>query len=57
MLIHLDHLRVPSRSKVAAAKPLAELLGVRWAEIGVGPVCPVSVNEDLTLDLWGIFAS
>jgi hypothetical protein len=50
MPIHLDHLMVPSRNKVAAAKLLAELLGVPWAETGVGPFCPVYVNEGLTLD-------
>jgi hypothetical protein len=45
MPIHLDHLMVPSRNKVAAAKLLAELLGVPWAETEVGPFCPVYVNE------------
>jgi hypothetical protein len=45
MPIHLDHLMVPSRNKVAVAKRLAELLGVPWAETGVGPFCPVYVNE------------
>ena len=34
--IHLDHLMVPSRNKVASAKLLAELLGVPWSETGVG---------------------
>lgn len=50
MPIHLDHLMVPSRNKVAAAKLLAELLGVPWAETGVGPFSPVYVNEGLTFD-------
>ena len=50
MAIHLDHLMVPSRNKVAAAKLLAELLGVPWSESGVGPFAPVYVNEGLTLD-------
>ena len=30
MTVELDHLMVPSRNKVASAKLLAELLGVRW---------------------------
>ncbi|WP_137896348.1 VOC family protein [Ramlibacter sp. 2FC] len=50
MAIHLDHLMVPSRDKRAAAKLLAELLGVPWSETGVGPFVPVYVNEGLTLD-------
>jgi hypothetical protein len=50
MSIHLDHLLVPSRDKAAAAKLLAELLGVAWSETGVGPFCPVFVNDGLTLD-------
>ena len=50
MTVRLDHLMVPSRNKVAAAKFLAELLGVRWSETGVGPFAPVYVNDDLTLD-------
>jgi hypothetical protein len=50
MTVHLDHLMVPSRNKVAAAKLLAELLGVPWSETGVGPFAPVYVNDGLTLD-------
>ena len=50
MTVQLDHLLVPSRSRVAAAKLLAELLGVPWAESGVGPFSPVYVNDGLTLD-------
>jgi catechol 2,3-dioxygenase-like lactoylglutathione lyase family enzyme len=50
MTIHLDHLTVPSRDKVAAAKLLAELLGVRWSQTGVGPFAPVYVNDGLTFD-------
>ena len=50
MTIHLDHLIVPSRNRIAAAKFLAELLGVPWAESGVGPFSPVYVNDGLTLD-------
>jgi hypothetical protein len=48
--VHLDHLMVPSRDKLAAAKLLAELLGVPWSATGVGPFAPVYVNEGLTLD-------
>jgi hypothetical protein len=50
MAVQLDHVIVPSRSQVAAAKLLAELLGVSWAESGAGPFSPVYVNEGLTLD-------
>jgi hypothetical protein len=50
MTIHLDHTIVPSRSKIASAKLLAELLGVAWAETGAGPFSPVYVNDGLTLD-------
>lgn len=50
MSIELDHLLVPSRDRFAAAKQLAGLLGVPWAETGVGPFCPVYVNDGLTLD-------
>ena len=50
MPIELDHTIVPSRHKAASAKKLAELLGVPWAESGVGPFSPVYVNEGLTLD-------
>jgi hypothetical protein len=48
MTVHLDHLMVPSRNKVASAKLLAELLGVPWSETGVGPFAPVYVNDGLT---------
>ena len=50
MAIELDHLLVPSRDRFAAAKQLADLLGVPWSEAGVGPFCPVFVNDGLTLD-------
>jgi catechol 2,3-dioxygenase-like lactoylglutathione lyase family enzyme len=50
MAVQLDHLLVPTRDRVASAKCLAELLGVPWAESGVGPFSPVYVNEGLTLD-------
>ncbi len=51
MTIRLDHLIVPSRDRVAAARQLATLLGVPWAEQGaVGPFSPVYVSDDLTID-------
>jgi catechol 2,3-dioxygenase-like lactoylglutathione lyase family enzyme len=50
MSIQLDHAIVPSRDRKAAAELLAFLLGVPWAESGMGPFCPVYVNDGLTLD-------
>ena len=50
MTIRLDHLLVPARDRVASAELLARLLGVPWAESGVGPFSPVYVNDGLTLD-------
>ncbi|HKX41351.1 MAG TPA: VOC family protein [Burkholderiaceae bacterium] len=50
MTIQLDHTIVPSRTKVASARRLAELLGVEWAETALGPFSAVYVNDGLTLD-------
>ena len=50
MTIHLDHILIPVRDKVAAARLLAELLDVPWSPTGVGPFAPVYVNDELTLD-------
>ena len=51
MPAQLDHLLIPSSDQVAAAKLIAHLLGVPWAERGaVGPFSPVYVNAGLTLD-------
>ena len=50
MSVQLDHMLVPSRDKVAAAKLLAQLLGVTCSARGVGPFVPVYVNDGLTLD-------
>ena len=50
MAIQLDHIMVPSRDKIAAAKLLAELLDVPWSEASVGPFSAVYVNEGLTFD-------
>jgi len=48
---HLDHMIVPSRDRRAAAELLARILDVPWSPMGVGPFCPVFVNEGLTLDM------
>jgi catechol 2,3-dioxygenase-like lactoylglutathione lyase family enzyme len=49
--IVLDHLIVPARDRVAAARRLAAVLGVPWTEAGsTGPFSPVYVSADLTLD-------
>jgi catechol 2,3-dioxygenase-like lactoylglutathione lyase family enzyme len=49
-MIELDHVIVSARNQRESARRLAELLGVRWAETGVGPFSPVYVNDGLTLD-------
>ncbi len=49
--IEMDHLIVPSRDRVASARLLGSLLGVRWADqASIGPFSPVYVNDGLTLD-------
>jgi hypothetical protein len=50
MPIELDHFIVSARDRRAAARLLAELLGVEWAETGIGPFSPVYVNDGLTVD-------
>jgi catechol 2,3-dioxygenase-like lactoylglutathione lyase family enzyme len=51
MAVHLDHLIVPTRDRVASARLLGTLLGVPWAAQGsVGPFSPVFVNDGLTID-------
>lgn len=51
MAIVLDHLVVPARDRVAAARRLAAVLDVPWAAAGAaGPFSPVYVSADLTLD-------
>jgi hypothetical protein len=50
MTVCLDHVMIPARNKVESAKLLANLLGVPWSETGVGPFCPVYVNNGLTFD-------
>jgi hypothetical protein len=51
MSIQLDHAIVPSRNRRAAAELLARILAVPWAESGIGPFCPVYVNDGLTFDM------
>jgi catechol 2,3-dioxygenase-like lactoylglutathione lyase family enzyme len=48
-MIVLNHMIVPAKDKTAAAKFLADLLGLRVGE-PAGPFIPVQVNDDLTLD-------
>lgn len=48
--IQLDHLLIPVKDRVAAARELASILGVPWAATGLGPFSPVYVNEGLTID-------
>jgi catechol 2,3-dioxygenase-like lactoylglutathione lyase family enzyme len=50
MAIHLDHMIVPSRDPVTAARGLAGLLGVPWEVAAQGPFTPVHVSDTLTLD-------
>ena len=50
MTIELDHVIVSAKDQVFSARSLADLLGVRWAESGVGPFSAVYVNDGLTLD-------
>lgn len=51
MTVHLDHLIVPTRDRVASARLLGTLLEVPWAEqAAVGPFSPVFVNDGLTID-------
>lgn len=50
MDVQLDHTMVSARDRRAAAELLAAILDVPWSESGVGPFCPVYVNDGLTLD-------
>ena len=50
MSIQLDHTMVSAGDQRASAELLAAILDVPWSESGVGPFCPVYVNEGLTLD-------
>jgi hypothetical protein len=50
MSIDLDHTLVSATDRRASAELLAKILDVPWSETGVGPFCPVFVNDGLTLD-------
>lgn len=50
MSLHLDHITIPSRDREAAARRLAEILGVTWAPARIGPFAAVHVNDGLTID-------
>ena len=51
MQAQLDHLLVPAKDRVAAARLVAHLFDAPWSEQGaVGPFSPVFVNSELTLD-------
>ncbi len=50
MSIELDHTLVSAADRRASAELLAKILAVPWSETGVGPFCPVFVNDGLTLD-------
>ena len=50
MTIYLDHTIVPARDRRASAELIAAILDVPWSERGIGPFCPVFVNDGLTLD-------
>ena len=50
MAIELDHIMVHARDQDAAAKRLAEILGVEWGRAAAGPFTAVYVNDGLTLD-------
>ncbi len=49
-MIELDHTIVPSHTRDASAKRLAELLGVPCGPAAAGPFFAVYVNHGLTLD-------
>lgn len=50
MTVQLDHTIVPSHTRDASAKRLAELLGVPCGPAKEGPFFGVYVNDGLTLD-------
>ncbi len=51
MTMHLDHLIVQARDRRASAKLLGRIFDVPWSETGVGPFCPVYINDGLTLEM------
>ena len=50
MSVDLDHFLVPSHDQVAAARQLAQLLGVAWQAELAGGFSAVYLNDGLTLD-------
>ena len=50
MAVQLDHLLVFSKNREAAAKLLAQILGVTYGPAAIGPFTAVHVNDDLTID-------
>jgi len=50
MAVHLDHLLIPSKNREAAAKRLAQILGVSYGPAKIGPFTAVHVNDGLTID-------
>jgi hypothetical protein len=50
--IELDHFIVSAKDKAAAAKVLAETLGVPWGVAAAGPFHAVYLNDGLTLDFF-----
>jgi len=48
--IELDHAIVPARDRRAAAKRLAQILGVPWSDSAIAPFTEVYVSDGLTLD-------
>jgi catechol 2,3-dioxygenase-like lactoylglutathione lyase family enzyme len=51
MTVQLDHTMVAAADRRASAELLAKILDVPWAPTGVGPFCPVFVNDGLTIDV------
>jgi catechol 2,3-dioxygenase-like lactoylglutathione lyase family enzyme len=50
MAVQLDHLLIPSKDREAAAKRLAQILGVTCGPAKIGAFTAVHVNEGLTID-------
>jgi len=50
MSVELDHILIPARDKLAAARLIASFFDVPWSETGIGPFAPVFLNDGLTLD-------
>ena len=48
--MQIDHTIVTGRDRRASAELLARILGVPWSETGIGPFCPLFVNDGFTLD-------